>query len=46
MKLWILSDLLLLLEDTDLSARLPIPDADVCVVGRDLCRAWQMAFTG
>lgn len=37
MKLWILSDLHL--EFADLSAPLAIPDADVCVVAGDLCRA-------
>lgn len=37
MRLWILSDLHL--EYADLQAPLTIPDADVCVVAGDLCRA-------
>ena len=37
MKIWILSDLHL--EFADLRQKLGIPDADVCVVAGDLCRA-------
>ena len=37
MKIWILSDLHL--EYADLRRRLVIPDADVCVMAGDLCRA-------